>query len=351
MGGGNTYLRNVAPALRERGHRCLLISATGETRSQILAAFDRVVERPLIYPWNSAWLARFLREERVDVVNAQSVVQMSTVLRTLRKVPIGLVLTFAAPFPAKRVQRFLGAADSVMVMNQYQKRHFVAMGAPADRTWQSYWMMDWAAYEKLAKPWADRKYDAVYCSRLSGTKGPLAVAFLDGLRALLPERPDLRAAVVGEGRLMPQVREAVDRFNSAAGRNAAEIVTGVLDTAPIFADARVVSGGNYVSIEGIAAGAAAIGAGYDGVFGVVDPDNLEDAAEQYFGDHCTPITGVERQEERLVGDYRDAFRGCLMNGEPEWLRSLRSQARHLFCREEAVDIVEREFAKAARHEA
>jgi hypothetical protein len=145
---------------------------------------------------------------------------------------------------------------------------------------------------------------------------------------------------------MSKVQEAVSRLNAAAGRTACEIRTDVVDTSPIFGDARLVVGGNYVCIEAMASGAQAIGAGYDGVFGLVSMGNLKDGAEQYFGDHMTPITGVERDDRLFVNQLVDAIPKGLEAGMGS--TDLEGHARSMFRREEGIEIIEREFANLRR---
>jgi glycosyltransferase involved in cell wall biosynthesis len=258
-----------------------------------------------------------------------------------------LVLNFQAPYPAERAAKLLPTADAIMVMNEFQREHFTRMGARADRIWRCHWMVDWDAYAAKARSPEQRRYDAVYCSRLSRTKTPLAVAFMEALQELLPERPKMRALVVGYGRGLQTVEETAERVNAAAGRKVVEIKTGVFDTAQFFGDAQVVVGGHYVAIEGMAAGAHVIGAGYDGVFGLVSPENLEVGTEQSFGDHITPITGVIRDDATLVPRLRDSLRQAFEN-VAGWKDSPSPYARPVFRREDAIEVVEREFVKTAR---
>jgi hypothetical protein len=104
-----------------------------------------------------------------------------------------------------------------------------------------------------------------------------------------------------------------------------------------------VAGGNYVCIEGLAAGANVVGAGYDGVFGVVDASNLLDATDQYFGDHITPITGEERVENQLANRFETSLRKAL-SAKPD--PDIQAKAKGLFRREDVVVDLEKEFMKA-----
>ena len=335
LGGGNTFLRSVGPALRNRGHRVYLVSAGGEVHHQLNLAFDGVFIHGLRYPWESFWLARLIRRLGVDVVVPMMPLQYGVVTKACSKTNAAMVLNLNAPFKASRVVRYLGAAQAITVMNEYQRRYFVSLGAEPERITRLYWMVDWDHFEQYAGPYSERPLRIAYCSRLSSTKAPLAVSFLEAAAALRSEMPELSIQIIGRGSHVGSVRNAVDRHNAAAGAPFATLHTDVFDTAKAFATCRLVAGGNYVCIEALAAGAHAVGAGYDGVYGLVTTANLEEAAEQYFGDHMTPITGVERDEGSLVERFAIALRSALLNGDgpaPE----LRAQARRLFRSQDAV---------------
>ncbi|MGC8669429.1 MAG: glycosyltransferase [Chthonomonadales bacterium] len=345
LGGGNTFLRSVGPALRARGHRVYLVSASGEVRCQMEAAFDGVFIHALRYPWESMWLRRLIRKLGVDVVMPMMPVQFHVTAKACFSTGAALVLNLNAPFKASRVCRYLGQARAITVMNEYQRRYYANLGADAQRITRLYWMVDWDHFEECAKPFAERPPNIAYCSRLSGTKAPLAVAFVEAAQALRSEVPDLRVQIVGRGSHLRQVQEAVQRRNAEIGAPFAGVLADVLDTAPIFGSCRLVAGGNYACIEALAAGAHAVGAGYDGVYGLVTAQNLEEAAEQYFGDHMTPITGVDRDERLLVGHFTQALRAALTEPRPPD-PVLLTNARRLFRREEAVLPLERVFADA-----
>jgi hypothetical protein len=343
IGGGNTFLRNMAAAFRQRGHKVYLISGKGETAKQQQQAFDDVIVKPMNMPWDHLWLKRFITDHKIDVVNAHALIQLSAVTRACNAVGTALIITLSAPFAEKRIARFLPHSHALMVMNEYQRRYFLQMETNPDRFFRSYWILDWDLYSKQSLPWRERKYDAIYCSRLSSTKAPLAIAFLQALGQMFSKRNDLRVCIIGNGRHLTKIQTAVDALRRITESDNISIITDVLDTAPYFGNAKVVSGGNYVSIEGLAAGAISIGAGYDGVFGMVTCSNLQDAAEQYFGDHITPITGVERKEEILVSQFeRELRRAFQTEPAPE----LDLAARSLFRREDAILSLEKEFQLA-----
>lgn len=335
LGGGNTFLRSVAPALRARGHRVYLVSAAGEVRHQLEPAFDGVFVHPLRYPWEVLWLARLIRRIGADVAVPMMPLQFGTVARACHAAGTALVLNLNAPFKPSRVARYLQQAQAITVMNEYQRDYYVRMGADADRITRLYWMVDWDHFEGQAAPFARRPAVIAYCSRLSGTKAPLALAFLQAAKELRSDMPGLRVQIVGRGSRAGEVREAVRRANSEAGEAFASLLGDVFDTAGIFGSCRLVAGGNYACIEALASGAYAVGAGYDGVYGLVTADNLEEAAEQYFGDHMTPITGVDRDDTRLVEDFARALRAALLSGDSP-AAGLLAHARCLFRREEAV---------------
>ena len=83
-----------------------------------------------MFPWDASWLAGMIRKYRVDLVNATAIVQMPVAIRACRRTGTPLILNFQAAFPAERAAKLLPAANSIMVMNEYQREHFTRMGAP-----------------------------------------------------------------------------------------------------------------------------------------------------------------------------------------------------------------------------
>ncbi len=343
IGGGNTFLRNFAAVLSANGHKCFLVAGNGDTLPLQRKAFEKVCIRNLTLPWDHIWLTRFIQKHRIQLVNAHALIQLPVITRACCNTRTPMVLTLAAPFPAKRVERYLPFAEGVMVMNEYQRDYYIKMGAKPESLFRTYWMMNWDVFESGAKKWEEREFDAVYCSRLSSTKAPLAIAFLQASKRMLRDYPKMRVAVIGNGRHLSKVQQALKEFNAAAKDVRAKLFTEVLDSAPYFQNSRTVAGGNYVCIEGLAAGANVVGAGYDGVFGVVDASNLLDATDQYFGDHITPITGEERVENQLANRFETSLRKAL-SAKPD--PDIQAKAKGLFRREDVVVDLEKEFMKA-----
>ncbi len=254
IGGGNTFLRNFAAVLSANGHKCFLVAGNGDTLPLQRKAFEKVCIRNLTLPWDHIWLTRFIQKHRIQLVNAHALIQLPVITRACCNTRTPMVLTLAAPFPAKRVERYLPFAEGVMVMNEYQRDYYIKMGAKPESLFRTYWMMNWDVFESGAKKWEEREFDAVYCSRLSSTKAPLAIAFLQASKRMLRDYPKMRVAVIGNGRHLSKVQQALKEFNAAAKDVRAKLFTEVLDSAPYFQNSRTVAGGELRMHRGIGGG-------------------------------------------------------------------------------------------------
>lgn len=324
VGGASLVAVDLAAAMRERGHRVLVLGPRGalvdrlpslglewiESRSIDDGSDPEVgTQRPL---WPSLATARQIRrvvaDERIDVVHAYEWP------RTLEAM-LGAHLWGGAPLVssilAVRAPKFLPRTAHIIVgtadlANTVRGRGFPAVTLVEPRL-DRLPGPDAGATEAQAFAQA-HGLDAgrptlVVASRLAGFKMDglrLAIAAVGMVDAALP----VQLVIAGEGSGECELHQLAEAVNDAVGRKAV-IFTGVLtDVAPAYACADLVLGMGTSVLGGMAQGKPAIVLGEDGFSALLDERSAPSLADVGFWGEGPSEGAVER----LAGHITDALR-------------------------------------------
>ncbi len=80
----------------------------------------------------------------------------------------------------------------------------------------------------------------------------------------------------------------------------------MLDPEPIFANTDILLGAGYTALQGLAWGCTVIGVGYAGLFGLLTPENIEEAIRANFGDTGAQWSQVDASvlAEQILNAHR-----------------------------------------------
>jgi len=95
---------------------------------------------------------------------------------------------------------------------------------------------------------------------------------------------NLKLVIVGYGRLLRQVRRTAAQVNRELTGPHIQVLGAMLDIEPIIENADILLGAGYTALQGLAAGCKVIGVGFAGLFGLLRPENIEEAIAANFGD-------------------------------------------------------------------
>jgi lipopolysaccharide heptosyltransferase II len=296
-GGVESYAIRLARGLKERGHRVIVASHGGQLVPELEAsgiehvAVNFTGGRML----TGAWALRgLLAREHVDIVNAHNWRAGAVSHLACRWAGVPYVLTVhGTRSPVNRYTVFYWS-HRVAVVSRASWRNLVeGFGLSPDRVVQTIIGVDCDRFqpgppdERLARELGLRRgaRRIVHVSRFSHSKAPVALAAIEAMEALARDVPGVELVVVGQGPEERAVARAAERMNGRLGRKAVFALGGRSDIAHILSLADVVVGTASVALEAMASGRPVVAAGKGGHFGIVRPENLEEAEASCFADH------------------------------------------------------------------
>lgn len=289
VGGGTTYILALARMLAREGDSASLLAAGGPRLPGMIDAFaaagGQVCKKALLFPWDRAWFARFLRAHPADVVNVHNLRGMDLCVEPCLDAGVPFVATFHAPPRPKQVDLALENASLIVVMNETMRDCVTQAGAPQGRIFLSRLPVDLPALRAADRRAGAGNFVVTYCSRLSGLKGPLALGLMEAAGQLSRSMPDLTCVVIGGGPLRRRVAQKAQEINAHAGRAIVQVLGARLDAAQYLAGTSVAVGAGYVAVEALVGGAYVIGLGVRGCYGLVTEENFAEAVARNFGDH------------------------------------------------------------------
>ena len=321
IGGGSTYLRTLVPALTQSGHACFLVSGGGSSFSQVRPVFQATANHPPLPVLASMAVSRALERWSIDVVVTQTLNSAIHALGACRRAGVPLVMNIHSKRDMRAGAEAVAYASRVVAMNKGTADHLRAqLPEYAHKVHQSVLPVDCTHFSP--EPREDTPdFTVVHCCRLSRTKGAQVFATMSAVQALLPELPDLRLMVVGGvGDRLRKVRDAAARINVARDTMAVTAPGQVDDPRPYLQQADLVLGAGYVALEALAMNRRVLGVGFEGVWGLVDPENFGQAQAANFGD--TGAQNPDPDPEVIVGLIRTAHALHREQGQIGWGNAL-----------------------------
>lgn len=279
IGGGATFTIELARMMRSHGHWVGISAAGGELSQETKEAANAFSATPLVSSFQRPLLRSYLKRNAIDVVNAHSYTQARVAMPVCRSLGLPVAITMHGPHNPKKLEQWkplFEQAHAVMVMNEQVARFYWLAGVPKEKIFLT----------RLFLPWhsSGREYGPAcvfgICSRLSGLKGPMALAWMKAV-AQMPGIKDKRVVVFGDGGYRQQLW-ACAKENALS----VEMKGSVPNASAQFSGVDVLAGGGYVALEGLRAGCAVVGLGFDGCMGAVTAENLDAAIAVNFGDHA-----------------------------------------------------------------
>lgn|GEM_PF-1555485 len=300
IGGGVTYIRGLCSVLRRGGCSVVVMSAGGPMAADVAQVCDGLYSVPVFAGFQRPWLRMFLRRKQIDIVNVHSFTQARVIAPVCAAEGVPLIVTMhnpPGPARSKEWEPIWQQAAAVMVMNECMLEFCQRAGIDPDKLFLTRLLLDWP--EQSPSPPRRAKVLA-YCSRLSGTKGQVAEAWLRGL-ARMADLRDARLLVVGGGWYARRVRRTAKDLGLSP-----EMAGSTPRASDLFREVDVLAGSGYVALEGLRAGCAVVGMGFKGCAGAVTLQSLSSCLGTNFGDHA--LSPLDCSPEVVARSLNEAVR-------------------------------------------
>jgi len=318
VGGGCTFRYRSALGLIERGHDVFLAAQGGPMAGRFGAAGVKHY-KVLPTPFNRLQLASIMRKEKIELVHACNPTAGDDVVfaRRLLKHKPKFVMSIHGNLPDYvKGNRCLREASQLMTFDQ----------SALDRLRRFDFLKDRPIHlirrpvERRELPHrSESNKSVVTVSRLSKSKGPVAVAAIEAVVHLQRDYPGLSLTIVGNGTMLRTIRSQAESVNKQLGFPAITVTGMLVDPFPVMAAASCVVGTSYVALEALFHGIPVVAAGYEG-YGLVTLDGLEEAIACNFGDG---FPGIQEKvtKEMLAEGFRQVFeKTATPEGREEYVR-------------------------------
>jgi len=304
IGGGTTYLRNLIPALQQRGNHCELMTRGGPALPLLQQVADRTWWLPPVSWWTFGKARRIIQRKRIDVVNTTTTNAAEHLLPACRQTQTPLIMTLLTRTELARCLPAAHYAHAIVALNE-NTINFIANDYP-QLTGKLHLSSKPLILPPLRPTPSTDTTTVTYMTRLSRTKGPHALDLIDACRHLVRMIPNLRLVIVGSGWRLGNVRKQAAKLNRQLHSPVVEVYGTMLDPEPIFANTDILLGAGYTALQGLAWGCTVIGVGYAGLFGLLTPENIEEAIRANFGDTGAQWSQVDASvlAEQILNAHR-----------------------------------------------
>jgi ADP-heptose:LPS heptosyltransferase/glycosyltransferase involved in cell wall biosynthesis len=322
-GGVESYAIRLARAMRDRGHRVIVVSSGGQLVPELEASGIQHFQADFTGGRMLAGLGRLRRllgREQVDLLNAHNWRAGMVSYLACRMAGVPYVLTVhGTRRPLHRYGMFYWSKKVVVVSDASRRNLIEGFGLPAARVVRSMIGVDCERFrpqERHARFEEELGLQAgvprvLHVSRFSRSKWPVALALIEGMDVLNTRVPGVELVLAGQGPQERAVASAAQAANKRLGRKAVFFLGGRDDVPRLLSLADVVVGTASVGLEAMASGKPLVAAGKGGHFGIVRPANVERAEETCFGDHeevgRIAARRLEADVEELLRDREEAL--------------------------------------------
>jgi glycosyltransferase involved in cell wall biosynthesis len=297
VGGLETYVIKLARALSSAGHRVIVASSGGA----LLPQLDRAGVPHFHLSFSSPAAAgailklrQLIRREKVELLNAHN--WTAGAIGYLASYLAGIPYVFTVHGVRKDIQRFMvfyWGRKVIALSPESRERLVRRWGLEEDRVVESIIGVDTEIFsprpadQRLAEslgldPQAPK---IAHICRFRRTKAAVALALIEAAPTLEKLCPGVQALLVGGGVLEDKVRHFARQMNKAVGRTMYVCTGSRDDVADLLNLGGVVVGTASVALEAMSCGKPLVAAGKAGFFGLVTPENFEQAYSSCFGDH------------------------------------------------------------------
>lgn len=267
LNGITTYNRILAAELSRQGHEV------------------HVWANPLLHPWVEPLTRLFVKRLRPDVILANHFTQASLAhcLRVSTGIPwVAVMHNGHSPQRMLAWAKLFSNAAGVVTMcetmrtkyTQLVEENYAAGIAPPI----------FLSRLPIVIPEPRQRVPGIpltlaYCSRMSGSKGVRAEAWLQAV-ASLPEPSQYKLLLIGGGSYLKRLRRSAESLGLQV-----EFTGTIADPSRLLDQVDVITGAGYSLMEGLVLGCAPVALGFGGCFGTITEANLDAAFEVNFGDH------------------------------------------------------------------
>ncbi|NNG15057.1 MAG: glycosyltransferase, partial [Gemmatimonadales bacterium] len=285
IGGVETHVCSLARGLLSRGHRVVLVSQDpGVCGEEAEAAGAELVTAPFKNE-TLPDLIETLKPLDADIVHAHNYRAARVGAPLARALNLPYVMSVHGPRPWWKRAVFGGWSKTVLTASEADRDGVLGpFGVSNGQVIVGFYGVDTHRFtpgldaSPLRAEWGvDGAPVILNVSRFSRRKVLPALALLTALPLVRRRIPDATLVLVGEGSRFERVASEVDRLNRALGDRVA-LVSGPRRDVP-----RVMNAGNVVvatattAIESLATAAPTVAYGRTGYFGIVTPENYEEA--------------------------------------------------------------------------
>jgi len=293
IGGGTTYLRNLIPALQQRGSHCEVMTRSGSALPILKQVADRTWWLPPVSWWAAAQAEKIIRNQKIGLVNALTTGAARHLLAACQRTNTPLIITVLTRTSLSRCKAAANYAHAIVALNRETLKHLKENHRQfADKLYLSSKPL---RLPTLTPTPRTDTVTATYMARLTRTKGPYALALIEAWPRLVSSVGNLKLVIIGNGRLLYQARRKAAQVNRQLQSRCIQVPGAVLDPEPILANTDILLGAGYTALQGLAWGCAVIAIGYAGLFGLLTHENIEEAIAANFGDTAAHWPQVDSQ--------------------------------------------------------
>ena len=300
FGGVEKYVIGLSAGLRERGHRCIIVSSGGKLLPEADAAGAHHIAMHIHGARGLAAVRRLVRiidREHVDLLAAHhwTAGAVGFLAASVARIPY-VFTVHGVRDPRQRFFTYywgpkvitVSAASSDQLVNEFhlpRSRVITSViGVDSDR-FRPRPAAPALLHELVLDAGAPK---IVHVSRFSRGKAEAALHLIEAAPEIEKQAPGFQALIAGVGPLERQVAGRADDANRALGRRAFVFAGPRADVPELMSVADVVVGTATVALEAMSCGKPVVAAGKAGFIGLVTPGNLETAIATCFGDHTAP---------------------------------------------------------------
>src|SRR5438552_10070717 len=140
IGGGVTYIRSLARLQKEQGHWVGILAGPGAMASVLKHECDELKISHVFHAIQRPFLKRYLKEHRIDVVDAHSYTQAKVIFPICKALGIKTVITphgARTPKRLKELAPMFKSCDGIMVIDEQLARLYYKEGVPLQRLFLS----------------------------------------------------------------------------------------------------------------------------------------------------------------------------------------------------------------------
>jgi len=224
-------------------------------------------------PKAGAQAEKIIRNQKIGLVNALTTGAARHLLAACQRTNTPLIITVLTRTSLSRCKAAANYAHAIVALNRETLKHL----------------------KENHRQFADKLYLSSKPLLLPTLTPTYALALIEAWPRLVSSVGNLKLVIIGNGRLLYQARRKAAQVNRQLQSRCIQVPGAVLDPEPILANTDILLGAGYTALQGLAWGCAVIAIGYAGLFGLLTPENIEEAIAANFGDTAAHWPQVDSQ--------------------------------------------------------